>query len=97
MLKQLSIVNKIYQAFRLNIKQLLIKTAVISMILKHIKIRLTYYESVLTWSQNTRSLKKIVGNFSKCYRMPFRQSSENSSDVLNWLPMHHLPFLNGIP
>lgn len=43
MLKQLSIVNKIYQAFRLNIKQLLIKTAVISMILKHIEIRLTYY------------------------------------------------------
>lgn len=83
MLKQLSIVNKIYQAFRLNIKQLLIKTAVISMILKHIKIRLTYYQSVLTWSQNTRFLKKIVGNFSKCYRMPFRQSSENSSDVLH--------------
>lgn len=81
MLKQLSIVNKIYQAFRLNIN--LIKTAVISMILKHIKIRLTYYQSVLTWSQNTRSLKKIVGNFSKCYRMPFRQSSENSSDVLH--------------
>lgn len=84
MLKQLSIVNKIYQAFRLNIKQLLIKTAVISMILKHIKIRLTYYQSVLTWSQNTRSLKKKKGgNFSKCYRMPFRQSSENSSDVLH--------------
>lgn len=81
MLKQLSIVNKIYQAFRLNIN--LIKTAVISMILKHIKIRFTYYQSVLTWSQNTRSLKKIVGNFSKCYIMPFRQSSENSSDVLH--------------